>query len=55
MCKKRRIGPCREEGNRSLFYKKDISILARYGFSYEISRNVLNIPKKEFEKFCKMI
>ena len=55
MCKKRRIGPCRAEGNRSLFYKKDISILARYGFSYEISRNVLNIPKKEFEKFCKMI
>ena len=55
ICKRRRIGPCREEGNRSLFYKKDISILARSGFSYEISKNVLKIPKEEFKKFCKMI
>jgi len=55
VCKKRRIGPCREENNRSLFYKKDISILARSGFSYEISKKVLEIPKVEFKKFCKMI
>ena len=38
VCKRRRIGPNREESNRSLFYKKDISILARSGFSYEISK-----------------
>ena len=55
ICKRRRIGPCREESNRSLFYKKDISILARSGFSYEISKKVLEIPKEEFKKFCKMI
>ena len=55
ICKKRRIGPCREENNRPLFYKKDISILARSGFSYEISKKVLDIPKKEFKKFCTMI
>ena len=55
MCKRRRIGACREESNRSLFYKKDISILARSGFSYEISKKVLEIPKEEFMKFCKMI
>ena len=55
ICKRRRIGPCREENNRSLFYKKDISILARSGFSYDISKKVLEIPKKEFEKFCKML
>ena len=55
ICKKRRIGPNREENNRSLFYKKDISILARSGFSYEISKRVLEIPKEEFKKFCKMI
>ncbi len=55
MCKKRRIGPCREESNRSLFYKKDISILARSGFSYELSKRVLEIPKKEFNKFCTML
>ena len=55
ICKKKRIGPCREESNRPLFYKKDISILARSGFSYEISKKVLGIPKEEFRKFCKMI
>jgi len=55
LCKKRRIGPSREENNRSLFYKKDISILARSGFSYDLSKRVLEIPKEEFKKFCKMI
>ena len=55
ICKRRRIGPCREESNRSLFYKKDISILARSGFSYEISKKVLEIPKEEFKKFCTML
>ena len=54
-CKRRKIGPCREEANRPLYYKKDISILARSGFSYEISKRVLEIPKVEFKKFCKMI
>ena len=55
LCKRRRIGPSREENNRSLFYKKDISILARSGFSYELSKRILEIPKEEFKKFCKMI
>ena len=55
ICKKRRIGACREEANRVLFYKKDISILARSGFSYETSKKVLDIPKTEFLKFCKII
>ena len=55
MCKRRRIGPNREESNRPLFYKKDISILARSGFSYEVSKKVLDLPKTEFVKFCKMI
>ena len=54
-CKRRRIGPCREESNRPLFYKKDISILARSGFSYEISKKVLDLPKDEFNKFYKLI
>ncbi len=55
ICKRRRIGPCREEGNRALFYKKDISILARSGFTYELSKKVLDIPKEEFHKFSKLI
>jgi len=55
LCKKRRIGPAREEGNRPLFYKKDMGILARSGFSYELSKRILDIPKEEFRKFCKLI
>jgi len=55
ICKKRRIGPSRPEDNRSLFYKKDISILARAGFSYETSKKVLEISNNEFKKFCKLI
>ena len=55
LCKRRKIGPSREENNRPLFYKKDISILARSGFSYELSKKILEIPKEEFLKFCKMI
>jgi len=55
ICKRRRIGPNREEGNRPLYFKKDISILARSGFSYEVSKKVLELPKEEFTKFCKMI
>ena len=55
MCKKRRIGPSRDEGNRPLFYKNDISILARSGFTYELSKRVLDIPKEEFKKFIKML
>ena len=55
ICKKRRIGPIREENNRTLFYKKDISILARSGFSYETSKKILELPKDEFKKFSKML
>ena len=55
VCKKRRIGACREEGNRSIFYKKDISILARSGFSYDISKKVLELSREDFFKFTKLI
>ena len=37
ICKKKRIGPARAEDNRTLFYKKDISLLARNGFNFETS------------------
>tara|TARA_B100001123_G_C15121429_1_gene951510 strand:- start:452 stop:1012 length:561 start_codon:yes stop_codon:yes gene_type:complete len=55
ICKKRRLGPCRPDGNRPLYYKKDISVLARLGFSYDISKKILDLPKEEFKKFTKMI
>ena len=54
-CKKRRIGPNREEDNRILFYKKDMSILARSGFNYETSKKVLNLSKEEYEKLIKLL
>ena len=54
LCKRRRLGPCREEGNRPLFYKKDLSILARAGFSYEVSKKVLDLSKNDYEKLIRL-
>ena len=55
LCKRRRIGPLRPEGNRELFYKKDMGILARGGFSFELSKRVLDLDKVEFNKLIKII
>ncbi len=55
ICKKRRIGPIRPEANRELFYKKDMGILARAGFSYEISKKILSMTQKEFNQLFKLI
>ena len=46
ICKKRRIGPMRPEANREIFYKKDMGILARSGFSYDISKKILSMKQK---------
>ena len=54
-CKKRRIGPNREEDNRILFYKRDMSILARSGFNYETSKKVLDLSKKDYEKLLRLL
>tara|TARA_B100001971_G_scaffold200308_1_gene211790 strand:- start:309 stop:872 length:564 start_codon:yes stop_codon:yes gene_type:complete len=48
ICKKKRIGPAREQGNRSLFYKKDMSILARSGFDFKTSKKVMDIEKDDY-------
>ena len=55
LCKRRRIGPLRPEANRELFYKKDMGILARGGFSFELSKRVLDLEKKEFDKLIRII
>ena len=55
LCKRRRIGPTRPESNRELFYKKDMGILARGGFSFELSKRVLELEKDEFNKLIKII
>jgi len=54
-CKKRRIGPVREENNRPLFYKKDISILARNGFDFETSKRVMDLKKDDYLKIINLI
>ena len=55
ICKKKRIGPARTEDNRPLFYKKDISLLARNGFDFETSKKVMDIDKDDFLKIIKLL
>ena len=55
LCKKKRIGPARTEDNRPLFYKKDISLLARNGFDFETSKKVMDIDKEDYLKIIKLL
>ena len=55
ICKKKRIGPARTEDNRSLFYKKDISLLARNGFDFQTSKRIMDIDKEEYLKIIKLL
>ena len=55
ICKKKRIGPARVEDNRPLFYKKDISLLARNGFDFETSKKVMSLDKKDYLKIIKLL
>jgi len=55
ICKKKRIGPSRNENNRPLFYKKDLGILARAGFNFETSKRILDIEKDEYLKIINLL
>ena len=55
VCKKKRIGPARAEDNRTLFYKKDISLLARNGFGFETSKRIMDIDKEDYIKIIKLL
>ena len=55
ICKKKRIGPSRQEDNRPLFYKKDISLLARNGFDFETSKKIMDIDKEDYLKIIKLL
>ena len=55
ICKKKRIGPNRDEANRELFYKKDIGVLARSGFNFEVSRRVMELKKDEYLKIINLL
>jgi len=55
ICKKKRIGPARAEDNRSLFYKKDISLLARNGFNFETSKRIMDIDQTDYLEIIKLL
>ena len=55
LCKKKRIGPARTVDNRPLFYKKDISLLARNGFDFETSKKVMDIDKEDYLKIINLL
>tara|TARA_B100000579_G_scaffold437016_1_gene464838 strand:- start:2977 stop:3540 length:564 start_codon:yes stop_codon:yes gene_type:complete len=55
VCKKKRIGPSRNENNRQLFYKKDIGILARNGFDFETSKKVMDLNKEDYLKIINLL
>ena len=55
LCKKKRIGPSRDENNRPLFYKKDIGVLARSGFDFETSKKVMDLEKNDYLKIINFL
>ena len=55
LCKRRRIGPLRPQANRELFYKKDMGILARGGFNFDLSKRILSLDIDEFNKLLKIV
>jgi len=55
ICKKKRIGPARDENNRLLFMKKDLGILARSGFDFETSKRVVDLDKDEYLKITNLL
>ena len=55
VCKKKRIGPARDENNRSLFFKKDLGILARAGFDFDTSKKVMDLDKEEYFKIINLL
>ena len=55
LCKKKKIGPHRSEDNRPIFFKKDIGILARNGFSFETSKRIMDLSKDEYEKIIRLL
>ena len=55
ICKKKRIGPARNDSNRTLFYKKDIGVLARAGFDFETSKKIMDLDSSEYSKIINLL
>ena len=54
ICKKKKIGPARNEDNDH-YFQKDISVLARNGFDFETSKRIMDIDKDDYIKIIKLI
>ena len=55
LCKRRRIGPLRPKLIESYITKKIWEFLARGGFSFDLSKRVLNLDIEEFNKLLKIV
>ena len=55
ICKKKRIGPSRNQNNRDLFYKKDMGILARSGFDFETSKKVMDLEQEDYKRIINLL
>ena len=55
ICKKKRIGPSRNENNRELLYKKDMGILARSGFDFETSKKVMDLEQEDYKRIINLL
>ena len=55
ICKKKRIGPSRNQNNRELFYKKDMGILARSGFDFETSKKVMDLEQEDYKRIINLL
>ena len=46
---------CQSWGQWPLFYKKDISLLARNGFDFETSKKVMDLDKNDYLKIIRLL
>ena len=47
LVRRRRLGPCRPEKDRKEMRARDLAIMARAGFGYELARKVIDAPSLE--------
>ena len=55
ICKKKKIGPARNDANRPLFYKKDMGVLARAGFDFDTSKKIIDLDSSEYLKIINLL
>ena len=53
--RRRKLGPYRTRGDRQENRERDLASLARGGFSFDLSKRVLNLDVEEFNKLLKIV